>query len=63
MTPEQRELIDKLKQCRFAVGSYDKRFVNDMSVKPDNYQLTDKQASFLEKLAHRYRRQLAKGGV
>ena len=58
MTQEQKQMLAALRNCTFLPGSYDKRFVNDMSNKAEDYELSDKQAVFLEKLHHRYRRQI-----
>lgn len=58
MTPEQREQIQLLSHCVMLPGSYEKRFVRDMSTKPDDEVLSEKQAAFLEKTFHRYRKQI-----
>lgn len=59
MTDEQRQKINDLYQyCAFGVGAFDKRFVRNMRTKPDNYELTEKQAAFLDKTHHRYRKQI-----
>lgn len=60
MTTEQRQQINALRQCTFLPGSYDKSFVIGMSNKPDTDELNEKQAAFLAKLFHRYRRQISK---
>lgn len=58
MTPEQRRKINILwNKVTFLPGAYDKRFVGDLYSKPDDYELSDKQAAFLEKTFWRYRRQ------
>lgn len=59
MTDEQIAKINDLHQfCRFLPGSFDKRFVRDMSAKPHGYELSEKQAAFLDKTHHRYREQI-----
>ncbi len=60
MTPEQHDLIHKLSRCTFLPGSYEKRFVRDLSSCPPEQELTEKQARFLLKVGWRYRRQLIK---
>lgn len=62
MTAEQIAQIKALRQhVTFLPGSYDKRFVADLSGQansnPDK-PLTERQAIFLEKLCYKYRRQL-----
>ncbi len=62
MTDEQRKLALRLRRCTFLPGSYEKRFVRAMAAAAKNKPelvLTEKQADFLAKVAHRYRRQLA----
>lgn len=59
MTPEQRKKINDLIRCVFLPGSYTKRFVGNMSIKPDDYELSEKQAAYLDKLHHAYRNQIA----
>lgn len=59
MSDEQRQKIYDLSHfCKFGVGAYDKRFVRDMSTRPNDYELTEKQAAFLDKTHHRYREQI-----
>ena len=52
-------LIQRLRQCTFLPGSWEKRFVRSLADKQPPYQLTPKQREWLGKLAHRYRKQLA----
>lgn len=59
MTPEQRNKVNLLRRCRFLPGSFDKRFVRDMSTKSDDYELSKKQATYLDKTFTRYRKQIA----
>lgn len=58
MNSLQRAKIKGLSLCTFAVGSHPKRFVADMASKPDDYQLTPRQAAYLHKLYWMYRRQI-----
>lgn len=58
MTEEQYSLLQRLKQCTFLPGSYDKRFVRNLSAAPKDVNLTKGQADYLSKLEHKYRRQL-----
>ncbi|NUQ07033.1 MAG: hypothetical protein HUU31_24340 [Anaerolineae bacterium] len=63
MTPEQIAQAKALVRCTFLPGSYDKRFAKDMAfyaVHQPGRELTEKQAALLEKMMHRYRRQLAR---
>jgi hypothetical protein len=63
MTDEQRQKIRDLARCTFLPASYPKRFVRDMesllSVEPSP-ELSEKQATYLDKLHHMYRRQIGK---
>lgn len=62
MTDEQRRLILRLSKCTFLPGSYEKRFVRSMAALANSKgetELSEKQAAFLAKVGHRYRRQLA----
>lgn len=58
MTSRQKAIIRDLNRCTFLPGSYEKRFVRDMATKPDDYELSEKQAAFLDKVHHRYREQI-----
>lgn len=65
MTEEQKGKITALRKCTFVAGSYDKRFVRDMtsvldSKDADTYELSEKQSAFLDKIFYRYRRQHGK---
>ena len=57
MTADQRDKLDRLGRCVMLPGSWDKRFVRDLKAKPDDYELSEKQADALASLWHRYRRQ------
>lgn len=54
MTLDQKAILFRLKRVTMPVASYDKRFRRNMSADLD---LTEKQAAYLLKLDHRYRRQ------
>lgn len=60
MTDEQRTMLADLRPCTFFPGSFDKRFVANLSGYPDDKELTEKQAETLTRLHHRYREQIAK---
>jgi hypothetical protein len=57
MTDDEKQQIKSLSRCVFLPASYDKRFVADMTTKPDDYEISERQALFIGKLYHRYRRQ------
>lgn len=54
MTTEQRAILHRLQRVTMPVASYDKRFRRNMHA---DLELTEKQAAYLLKLDHRYRRQ------
>ena len=54
MTDEQRAIWFRLQRVTMPVASYDKRFRRNIGPTTD---LTEKQAAYLLKLDHRYRRQ------
>ncbi len=60
MTEQEQKQIRTLAGCTFQPASWDKRFVKSLDFlrtdSPDKY-LTIKQAEWLEKLTHKYRRQ------
>lgn len=58
MNTRQRAILRDLARCKFYPGSFEKRFVHDLNAKPDSYELSDKQAAFLDKTHHRYREQI-----
>lgn len=60
MTIEQRKMLTILRGCTFLPGSYDKRFVRNISALPDDCELTENQAMLIPVLFHRYRRQHGK---
>jgi len=61
MTEREKIAARTLARCRFAVGSYDKRFARDMASiannKPET-ELSEKQLAYLWKCVYRYRRQI-----
>ena len=58
MTDEQYKLLQRLAGCTFLPGSWEKRFVRNLSAEPKDYELSAKQLAALERLHYRYRRQL-----
>jgi hypothetical protein len=59
MTYEEKQIINMLITCSFLPGSNDKKFVYNMKAKMQyDYQLSDKQKTYLYKLLHRYRKQI-----
>lgn len=61
MTEEEITTILQLSECRFSPGSWDKRFVRDMTHEASqlNPLITEKQAEQLPRLRQKYRKQLA----
>lgn len=59
MTLEQWEMVSLLAQCRFAPATWDKRFVRDMHARGKDASLSEKQAEQINRLFHRYRKQIA----
>lgn len=51
-------MVDALVRCTFLPGSWDKRFVHDMSRLGES-KMTGKQADSIIRLVHKYRRQLS----
>jgi hypothetical protein len=61
--PDYETLIRQLSRCKFLPGSWDKRFVRDLAARlhpGETLELTDNQRAQLDRLAHSYRKQLAK---
>jgi hypothetical protein len=58
MTPEQHQALQRLARCRILPGSWDKRFIRGLASMPVEHVLTARQAEVLDKLTHKYRRQL-----
>lgn len=54
MKPEQLAIWHRLQRVTFPLASYDKRFARNIG---PTAELTEKQAAYLLKLDHRYRRQ------
>jgi hypothetical protein len=50
--------VQCLCRCTFAPGSYAKRFVHDLATKSADYELSDKQERYLDKLYYMYRNQI-----
>ena len=63
MDSEQITMIKALSCCTFGVGSYQKRFVRDVSTFPSGKKLSDKQSLYLDKLYWQYRKQIMSLGV
>ncbi len=62
MTEDQILVAQALERCTMLPGSFEKRFVRDMAARSrlrEPQALTDKQASLLVALRHRFRRQLS----
>lgn len=51
-------MVRALESCTFLPGSWDKRFVQDVSGKPDSAMTSKQKASVLQ-LVYKYRRQLS----
>lgn len=60
MTARHYEALQALKLCTFYPGSWTKRFVRDLSALPQDAELTERQAEWVEKVAYRYRRQIGR---
>ncbi len=58
MSEEQMVKLKLLSRCTFQPGSWPKRFVRDMSSKPDDYEPSVHQAFQIDKLYYKYRRQI-----
>lgn len=58
MTRDQLSKLRRLRGCTFVPAGFDKRFVRDMSSRPDDYEPTPRQAVQIERLWWRYRGQL-----
>lgn len=56
ITDEQQKMTKQLAMCRFLPGSFEKKFARDMA---GATTLTTGQAEYLQKLHHRYRKQIA----
>ena len=57
MTDNEHWMLQELSRCTFCVGSYNKRFVNNLSALPVGSDITEKQANNIHRLFYRYRRQ------
>jgi hypothetical protein len=62
MDPLHYQALQCLRLCTFGVGSWDKRFVRDVSTLGEYDLLTPRQEESVERLAYRYRKQLAAHG-
>lgn len=64
MTEDQRVKANELALCTFQPGSYQKRFVIAMLARARSESggpLNERQAAYLDKLHHMYRKQIAAG--
>lgn len=55
MTDEQKAILRRLARVTMPIASYDKRFRRNMH---EGLELSERQAAYLLKLDHRYRRQM-----
>lgn len=60
MEPRHYEALQKLNQCVFYPGSFDKRFVRAMAALGPYDLLSERQAEWVERLAYRYRKQMSR---
>lgn len=67
ITPEQRARLNRLSCCTFLPGSWDKRFVRNLSGSALECEavnavlaITPAQAEQIDRLHYRYRKQIAK---
>lgn len=60
MEPRHYQAIQKLARCRFLPGSFDKCFVRSMAMLGPYDLLSERQAEWVERMAYRYRRQMAR---
>lgn len=58
MTRGQQRKLKALAKCTFRPASFDKRFVRDLNSLPPTHKLSGKQAAYLDKIYHSYRRQI-----
>lgn len=61
MTPRERKIASALSACTFCPASWDKRFARIMGEhveRQPEVPLTERQATQLLRLAHKYRRQI-----
>ena len=59
LSRRQREQLDQLGHCAMHAGAGDSRFVRSMSMVNINDAITVSQAELIDRLHHRYRRQIA----
>lgn len=62
MDPRYFDALQALRYCRFLPGSFDKRFVRDLSSLPSDAPLTERQMAQVERLVVHFRTQLARMG-
>ena len=61
MTAAEKDLAIRLSRCRYLPGSAEKAFVRDMAYLASRVdpEITEGQAEYLKRTAHRFRVQLA----
>lgn len=59
MDETRRLKVKYLERCSFWPGSYEKRFVRDMASRPEDEELSIRQAHFIDVLYWKYRKQIA----
>lgn len=57
MTEDQYAKMQRLACCSMLPGSWDKRFIRNVSAMPIETELSASQAEQVERLWHKYRRQ------
>jgi hypothetical protein len=63
MTQGQYKLIQLLAECPMLSGSWDRKFILNLSKKPIEYNLSDRQKDNIKRLAYKYRHHLKDKGV
>lgn len=59
MDEARRLKVNYLSKCSFLPGSYEKRFVRDMAKHSEDYELSIRQAHYIDLLYWMYRKQIA----
>lgn len=62
MNDEQMHMVKALRKCQFMPGSFEKRFVADMTYHDIAKSLSPRQDWFLRRTYWRYRKQIGHGG-
>lgn len=58
MTIDEQKMVSDLSRCKFAVGSWDKKFASNLNVMPAEKELTPAQKENLIRVHHKYRKQI-----